>query len=245
MPGKTYDILDHPRRAAWYGALLNNDGACPGVLRDGPCGAFDCADIRHGPSAQPLHLGGCVDADEDDVCFGDGLDDVGGEDKVWLACLELDGAGKTGERDGGIEGAISGDADHFEQAVLVDGKVRRVPRSYALLVQVDDVDQDLGVVVRDYRGSRSTCRHCQLNKTFTKPEAWPYRQTLPRQSRYSLQRKLETHQGPLPPVTHCRPPVTTWPSTQESLPLNSAARYSASLEASRLPTTNLELKPRD
>lgn len=161
----TYNILNHSCSATWYGALLNNDGARPGVFCNSSGSSFDCTDIRHGPGAQSLHLGGCVDADKDDVCFGDGLDDIGGKDEIRLACLELNCAGKPGERDGGIEGAISGYPYHLQQPVLVYGEVCRVPRGYALLVQVDDVDQDLRVVICDHGGSWSSCCHVSSLKT--------------------------------------------------------------------------------
>ena len=110
------------------------------MFRDRPRRTLHGANVGHGSGPQPLRLGRCVDTDEDDIGFCDGLDNIGGEDEVRLPSLELDRANKAGQGHGGIERAVPGDAHYLQQTILVDGEVGRIPRRHALLVQVDDVD---------------------------------------------------------------------------------------------------------
>jgi hypothetical protein len=161
--GRAYNILDHPGSATWNGALLDDDGACFGVFCDRPRRTLHGANVGHGSGTQPLCLGRRVDTNEDDVGLGDRLDNIGGEDEVRLAGFELNRASKARQGHGGVEGAVSGDAHHFQQTILVDWEVGRIPRRHALLVQVNNVDEYLLVVVGDHGSSWAACLgHGQL-----------------------------------------------------------------------------------
>lgn len=117
----THYVLDHASCTAWYCALLHDDGPFFGVLSNRARGALDSTNIGHGPGTQPLHLGGRVDADEDNVRFGDGVYDLGREHEVRLPRFELDWTRKSGQSDNGVAGAISANAHHLQQTILVDG----------------------------------------------------------------------------------------------------------------------------
>lgn len=79
----------------------------------------------------------------------------------------MDVVGDAGQRNGGVERAVSRDPHDLEEAVLVDWEVGGVPRRDPLLVQVDDVDQYLRVVVGYYRCRGPAC--CAVSSDITVP----------------------------------------------------------------------------
>lgn len=153
----TYNLLDHAGSSRRNGALLDNDSAGSSVLGHSLAGALESAQIGGVASSETIGLGRRVDANEDNVGLTNAALNVGGENKVGLAGAELEGLANGGEEGGRLVGAIAGNANNLREAGLVNGKVRRVPRSNAVGVEVDDVDSQVGVVESYQSSSWATC----------------------------------------------------------------------------------------
>lgn len=84
-------------------------------------------------------LGGCIDGDEDEVGFDDGLVDVGAEEEVLASAL----------------------LDDLVEARLVDGQSVGVPLCNALRVHVDDGDLDVRALEGNDGASRAGKREME------------------------------------------------------------------------------------
>ena len=102
----------------------------------------DVLEVGGEASTDARLLGRGVDGDEDEVCLGDSLVNVGREEEVAAAGL-LDNVNETGLVDGQLE-------------------VGRVPCINTRLVQVDDRNLDVGALERDDSAGRPAYAHGEL-----------------------------------------------------------------------------------